>query len=65
VTELDPVDRSGPLVQVSGRTAGARSVVVVANGRVVAVAPVAGGQFWALVPRAHLRAQAPQVFALK
>jgi hypothetical protein len=64
-TELDPVDRSGPLVQVSGRAPGSRSVVVVAGGRVVAVAPVAEGQFWALVPRAHLRSQAPQVFALK
>ena len=49
VTDLDPIDRSGALVQVSGRAAG-RSVVVVANGRVVAVDPVVQGRFWALVP---------------
>jgi hypothetical protein len=49
VTDLDPVDRSGSLVQVSGRARG-RSVVVVANGRVVAVDPVVNGRFWALAP---------------
>ena len=57
VTDLDPIDRSGALVQVSGRVAGpARSVVVVARGRVVAVDPVVGGRFWALVPSRELRA---------
>jgi hypothetical protein len=49
VTDLDPIDRSGSLVQVSGRARG-RSVAVVANGRVVAVAPVVDGRFWALAP---------------
>jgi hypothetical protein len=49
VTNLDPIDRSGSLVQVSGRANG-RSVVVVANGRVVAVDPVVAGRFWALAP---------------
>jgi hypothetical protein len=51
VTDLDPIDRWGALVQVSGRVSGqARSVVVVSKGRVVAVDPVAQGRFWALVP---------------
>jgi hypothetical protein len=54
VTDLDPVDRSGELVQVSGRAAGARSVAVVADGHVVAVDPVVQGRFWALVPSAAL-----------
>jgi hypothetical protein len=49
VTELNPIDRSGSLVQVSGRARG-RSVVVVANGRVVAVDPIVDGHFWALAP---------------
>ena len=47
VTDLDAIDRSGSLVQVSGRARG-RSVVVVANGRVVAVDPIVDGRFWAL-----------------
>jgi hypothetical protein len=64
VTDLDPIDLSGPLVQVSGHVTGPpRSVVVLARGRVVAVAPVAEGRFWALVPRAALRGTRPQVFA--
>jgi hypothetical protein len=63
VSELDPVDRSNALVQVSGRVSGAaRSVVVVAGGRVVAVAPVAEGRFWALVPRKALKGVEPRVF---
>jgi sulfatase-like protein len=49
VTDLDPIDRSGSLVQVSGRAQG-RSVLVVANGRVVAVDPIVDGRFWALAP---------------
>ena len=52
--EIDPVRGSGPLVQVSGRASGARSVAVVVGGRAVAVAPVSQGRFWALVPRASL-----------
>jgi Sulfatase len=63
VTELDPVDLSGPLVQVSGHATG-RSVAVVAAGRVVAVAPVAEGRFWALVPRAKLGGKPPSVVAV-
>ena len=50
VTDVDPIDRSGALVQVSGRARGARSVAVVSKGRVVAVDPVVLGRFWALVP---------------
>jgi Sulfatase len=53
VTDLDPIDRSGALVQVSGRATG-RSVVVVAHGRVTAVDPIVQGRFWALVPQASL-----------
>ena len=55
VTDVDPIDRSGSLVQVSGRARG-RSVVVVANGRVVAVDPIVDGHFWALAPaEGHFR----------
>jgi hypothetical protein len=65
VSELDPIDRSSALVQVSGRVSGpARSVVVVAASRVVAVAPVARGRFWALVPHVALKTAAPRVFAV-
>ena len=53
VTDLDPIDRSGALVQVSGRATG-RSVVVIAHGRVTAVDPIVQGRFWALVPQASL-----------
>jgi arylsulfatase A-like enzyme len=65
VTDLDSIDRSSALVQVSGRLAGQpRSVVVVAAGRVVAVAPVDDGRFWALVPHVALRSGRPEVFAV-
>ena len=63
VTRLDPVDRSGPLAQVSGRATG-RSVAVVARGKVVAVVPVEGGRFWALVPTSALHGARPKVFAV-
>jgi hypothetical protein len=65
VTDLDPVDRSGPVVQVSGRAPGARSVVLVAHGRVVAVGPVAQGRFWTLVPRNALQNADLSVYALQ
>lgn len=64
VADLDPIDRSGPLLQVSGRAPGARSVVVVAGGRVVAVSPVADGAFWTLVPAKAVASRKPNVFAL-
>ena len=64
VTDLDPIDLSGPLVQLSGNATG-RSVAVVANGRVVAVAPIAKGRFWALVPRAKLGGKPPAVFVVR
>jgi sulfatase-like protein len=64
VTRLDPVDLSGPLVQVSGLATG-RSVAVVAHGRVVAVAPIAEGRFWALAPRAKLANKPPAVFVVR
>jgi len=63
VDGVDPVHGNGPLVQLSGRAAQARSVAVVADGRVVAVAPVAGGRFWALVPRNAL-SHPPRVYAV-
>jgi hypothetical protein len=65
VAELDPLNLSGPLVQVSGHVNGAaRSVVVVSAGRVVAIDPVADGRFWALVTRTALHGARPQVFAV-
>jgi hypothetical protein len=63
VTSLDPIDLSGALVQVSGHATG-RSVALVAGGRVVAVAPIAAGRFWALVPRAKLDGKPPAVFVV-
>jgi hypothetical protein len=65
VTDLDPIDRSSPLLQVSGRAPGARSVVVVASGRVVAVTPVAQGRFWTLMPRKALQTTDFKVYALR
>jgi hypothetical protein len=65
VHDLDPVADTEPLVQVSGHVSRpARSAIVVANGRVVAVAPVVDGRFWALVPRSQLGRAAPGVFAV-
>jgi sulfatase-like protein len=64
VAELEPVDRSSPLVQFSGRAPGARSVVVVQHGRVVAVTPVVQGRFWTLVLRKSLQTGAPSVYAV-
>jgi hypothetical protein len=66
VTAVDPIDATSPLVQVSGRVTGpAHSVAVVAGGRVVGVAPVGDGRFWALVPRAALNGAPPHVFAVQ
>lgn len=65
VTDLDPVDRSGPLVQVSGRAPGGRSVVVVSRGRVVAVMPASHDRFWILVPRTSLQNGTFSVYSLE
>jgi Sulfatase len=65
ITDLDPIERSGPVVQVSGRAPGARSVVVVSGGRVVAVMPVEQGRFWTLVPRKSLQTSALNVYTLQ
>jgi GNAT superfamily N-acetyltransferase len=64
VTDLDPIELSGPVVQVSGRATD-RSVAIVAKGRVVAVDPVVQGRFWALVERAKLGGKPPAVFAVR
>ena len=65
ITDLDAIDRSGPLIQVSGRaTEPARSVAVVANGRVVAVDPIVQGHFWALVPKSAIGTARLHVFAV-
>jgi len=63
---VDSVNRTqgpGPLVQVSGRASRTRAVAVVIGARIVAVAPVAHGRFWALVPRKTLK-HAPRVYAI-
>jgi len=65
ITDLDLVDRSGPVVQVSGPAQGARSVVVVSAGRVIAVVPAAQGRFWALVPTKSLQNRNFSVYALQ
>jgi uncharacterized membrane protein YeaQ/YmgE (transglycosylase-associated protein family) len=65
ITDLDPIERSGPLIQVSGRVASAgRSVVVVAQDHVVAVDPVARGRFWALAPRGSIGTAPIHIFAI-
>ena len=57
VTDLDSIDRSSPLVQVSGRATG-RSVAVVAHGRVVAVDPDRAGSLLDARPTRKARRQA-------
>jgi sulfatase-like protein len=62
---LDAIDLSGDPVQVSGRVPDAtRAIAVVVGGKVVALAPAAGGRFWALVPRPRLRGAKPQIYAV-
>jgi hypothetical protein len=62
---LDPLDRTGSLVQVSGSLDGtAEEVVVAARGKVAAVVPAAGGRFWALVPRVALGRATPAIYEL-
>jgi hypothetical protein len=64
--QLDPIARSSDPVQVSGRVpAETRSIAVVVEKRIVAVAPAADGHFWALVPRARLGAGNPQIYRLE
>jgi hypothetical protein len=63
--ELDSVDRTSALVQVSGKVGrSVHSVAVAARGGIVAVAPAQQGRFWAIVPRAELAGK-PQVFAVE
>jgi Sulfatase len=64
-SNLDPLDRTGPLVQVSGSVAGVtEDVVVVAHGKVVAVVPAEHGRFWALVPHVALGRADPEIYML-
>jgi len=65
ITDLDPIDRSSPVAQVSGSAPAARSVVVVSRGRVVAVMPVEQGRFWTLVPSTSLQNGNFAVYALQ
>ncbi len=63
--KLDAIDLASDPVQVSGRVPEAtRAVALVAGGKVVAVVPAAAGRFWALVPRARLRATTPLVYSI-
>jgi hypothetical protein len=62
---LDEIDRSSNPVQVSGRVSvSTPEIAVVVGKRVVAVAPAVGGRFWALVPKARLVAETPQIYSL-
>lgn len=51
-------------MQVARCAPGARSIVVVTRGPVVAVAPVAHGRFWALVLRKSLQTGLLSVYAV-
>lgn len=64
--QLDAIDLSGDIVQVSGRVPEAtKAIAVVVAGRVVAVAPAAAGRFWALVPRVRLHGANPLIYPIK
>jgi hypothetical protein len=64
--ELDSLDRSSDLVQVSGRVAGSvHDIAVESQGAIVAVVPAQDGRFWALVPRSELSDSSPQLFAIE
>jgi hypothetical protein len=63
--ELDPIVRTSDPIQVSGRVdERVRAVAVTAGGKIIAVVPAEQGRFWALVPRASLRALAPRIYSL-
>jgi len=64
--ELDNLDLSSNLVQVSGRVAGSvHDVAVESHGTIVAVVPAQAGRFWALVPRAELGGSPPRLFSIE
>ncbi len=63
--ELDNVDRSSPLLQISGKVGrSVHTVAVAVHGLIVAVVPAEDGRFWALVPRAAL-AGTPEVLSVE
>jgi hypothetical protein len=64
--ELDDLNRSSYLVQVSGTVPEpTHDIAVAAGGTVVAVVPAVDGRFWALVPRSALRDAEPEVYAVR
>ena len=64
--ELDSLDLSSNLVQVSGRVAGSvHDVAVESHGTIVAVVPAEAGRFWALVPRAELSGFSPRLYSIE
>ena len=63
--DLDAIDRTAPLVQVSGTVAAAaHAAIVAARGRIVAIVPVAERRFWALVRRPALGGAKPVIYPL-
>ena len=64
--ELDSLDLSSNLVQVSGRVAGSvHDVAVESHGTIVAVVPAEARRFWALVPGAELSGSSPRLFSIE
>jgi len=64
--ELDSLDLSSNLVQVSGRVAGSvHDVAVESHGTIVAVVPAEAGRFWALVPGTELSGSSPRLFSIE
>ena len=62
---LDPLDRTGAVVQVSGSVDdAAEAVAVAARGHLVAVVPAESGRFWALVPRTSMGRGDPAIYVL-
>jgi hypothetical protein len=64
--QLDALDFSNNVVQVSGRVAGSvHDVAVESRSTIVAVVPARAGRFWALVPRSGLSRSSPRLFSIE
>jgi hypothetical protein len=64
--QLDSLDFSNRVVQVSGRVADSvHDVAVESRGTIVAVVPARAGRFWALVPRSGLSRSPPRLFSIE